>query len=70
VDLEVIWRIIDEGSTPAIALIAYLIWKIDKSIGLFISEIKAQHAGRDEKLDEIHGDMRAFIRKLADMDNR
>ena len=66
-DIEMLWRIIDEGSTPAILLIAFFLWKLDKEIGILISEIKSQQGERDRKLNSIHADIGAMIRKLAGM---
>ena len=69
-DLDTLWRIIDEGSTPAIALIAYLIWKMDKRLGEFIAEVKAEKEARNDKLDMIHSDVTSVIRNLAGLDRR
>ena len=66
-DLEMLWRIIDEGSTPAIALIAYFLWRVDKTLSTFITEVKAKQESRDSKLNSIHSDIGAMIRKLAGM---
>ncbi len=66
-DLEMLWRIIDEGSTPAIALIAYFLWRLDKTLGTFITEVNAKQENRDAKLNSIHSDIGAMIRKLAGM---
>ena len=67
--LEFIWRAIDEGSTPAILLIAYFLWKLDKEVGNYIAIVKAQQDGRDAKLNSIQSDINAMIRKLANMKN-
>lgn len=63
-DLETLWRIIDEGSTPAIALIAYLIWKLERSLNEFIVEVRAKQEQRETKIEEMHNDIKAVIRRL------
>ena len=68
-ELDMLWRIIDEGSTPAIVLIAYFLWKVDRRLETFIVEIKALAKSRDEKLKSIHSDIGAMIRKIAGMKN-
>lgn len=68
-DLETLWRIIDEGSTPAIAAIAYFIWRLDKSLSLFIGEIKALAKVRDQKLDDIAENVDGVIKRLAGIEN-
>ena len=68
-DLEVLWRIIDEGSTPAIAAIAYFIWRLDKSLSLFIGEIKALAKVRDKKLDDIAENVDGVIKRLAGIED-
>lgn len=68
-ELDVLWRIIDEGSTPAIVLIAYFLWKLDKTLNTFITDVNAKQKSRDEKLNSIHSDIGAMIRKLAGMKN-
>ena len=68
-ELDVLWRIIDEGSTPAIVLIAYLIWRLDKTLNSFIVEVNAKQDSRDAKLNSIHSDIGAMIRKIAGMRN-
>jgi len=68
-DLETLWRIIDEGSTPAIAAIAYFIWRLDKSLSLFIGEIKALAKVRDKKLDDIAENVDGVIKRLAGVEN-
>lgn len=67
-ELETLWRIIDEGSTPAILLIAYFLWQVDRRLNTFIVEIKALEKTRDEKLKSIHSDINSFIRRLADLE--
>ena len=69
-DIEMLWRIIDEGSTPAILLIAYFLWRLDKEVSNLISVIKAQQGERDNKLNSIHGDIGAMIRKLAGLEKQ
>lgn len=73
-DLETIWRIIDEGSTPVIAVIAILLWRLEKLIGEFLAEIRARDEAsaehqkvRDSKLDKIDNDIGSMIRRLAGM---
>lgn len=73
-ELDTIWRIIDEGSTPVIVVIAILLYRLDKSIGEFLAAVKARdEAGaahqkaRDEKLDTIHNDIGSMIRRIAGM---
>ena len=68
-EIDVLWRIIDEGSTPAIALIAYFIWKLDRTLNGFIIEVRATMESRDKKLSLIHSDIGDMIRKLAGMKN-
>lgn len=68
-DLEVLWRIIDEGSTPAIAAIAYFIWKLDKNLSIFITEIKALAKVRDKKLDDIAENVDGVIKRLAGIED-
>lgn len=68
-ELDVLWRIIDEGSTPAIALIAYFLWKLDRTLNGFITEVRATMESRDNKLNSIHSDIGAMIRKIAGMKN-
>lgn len=68
-ELDVLWRIIDEGSTPAIVLIAYFLWKLDKTMNSFIIDVNAKQKSRDEKLNSIHTDIGDMIRKLAGMRN-
>lgn len=68
-DLEILWRIIDEGSTPAIAAIAYFIWKLDKSLSNFYTEIKALAKVRDAKLDKIDKNLTGVINRLAGIEN-
>ena len=68
-ELDVLWRIIDEGSTPAIVLIAYFLWKLDKTLNTFITDVNAKQESRDAKLNSIHSDIGAMIRKLAGMKN-
>jgi len=66
-ELDMLLRIIDEGSTPTIIVIAYLIWKLDKTLNIFITEVNAKQQSRDEKLNSIHSDIGAMIRKIAGM---
>jgi len=68
-DIEMLWRIIDEGSTPAIAAIAYFIWRLDKSLSLFIGEIKTLAKVRDKKLDDIAENVDGVIKRLAGIEN-
>ena len=68
-ELDVLWRIIDEGSTPAIVLIAYFLWRLDKTLATFITEVNAKQEAREAKLNSIHSDIGAMIRKLAGMRN-
>jgi hypothetical protein len=49
-DFDTIIRVIDEGSTPLIGLVAYYVYTVGK------------------KLDSLHDDVNAFIRKLAELD--
>lgn len=69
-ELETLWRIIDEGSTPAILLIAYFLWQVDRRLNTFIVEIKALAKTRDEKLQSIHKDINSFIRRMADLEKK
>lgn len=69
-ELDTLWRIIDEGSTPVIAVIAYLIWRLDKTLNAFIVKVNAKQKERDDKINSIHTDMNSFIRKLADMEKQ
>lgn len=69
IDLELLWRAIDEGSTPAIALIAYFLWKLDRTLTGFITEVRATMESRDTKLKSIHSDIGDMIRKLAGLRN-
>ncbi len=64
-DLSTLWRAIDEGSTPAIAAIAYFLWRLDKTMTGFIGEVRATMESRDKKLSKIDSDIGAMIRKLA-----
>lgn len=69
-ELQMLWRIIDEGSTPAILLIAYFLWNLDRTLKMFITEVNAKQSDRDAKLKSIHADIGAMIRKLAGMEGR
>jgi hypothetical protein len=68
-DVEMLWRIIDEGSTPAIALVAYFLWKVERALTSFITEVRVQMETRDKKIHAIHKDITAVIRKLAGLQN-
>ena len=68
-ELDTVWRIIDEGSTPAIAVIAYFLWRVDRTLVSFITELRAKQQERDNKLNSIHSDIGAMIRKIAGMGN-
>jgi len=68
-DIEMLWRIVDEGSTPVIALIAYFLWKLERTLTGFITEVRATMDSRDKKLNSIHADIGAMIRKIAGMQN-
>ena len=68
-ELDMLWRIIDEGSTPAIVLIAYFLWKLDRTLITFITEVNAKQESREKKLNSIHSDIGAMIRKIAGMKN-
>ena len=63
--LNSIWRLVDEGSTPILGLISYFLWKMDKTLGEFIIELRAEKESRDSKIHAIHFDINAIIRKLA-----
>jgi len=66
-DLETLWRVVDEGSTPAIAAIAYFLWRVDRTLTGFITEVRATMESRDRRLAKIDSDIGAMIRKLAGM---
>ncbi len=69
-DFEMLLKIIEQGSTPVIGLIAYFLWKLDRSITIFFTELRAQQESRDKKLDDIHDDLSGVIRKLAGVNGR
>lgn len=48
-DFDTLIRVVDEGSTPLIGLVAYYVYTVGK------------------KIDSLHDDVNAFIRKLAKM---
>lgn len=66
-DIETLWRIVDEGSTPAIAVIAYFLWRVDKRLAEHMAEVRASQKSRDEKIGSIHDDIGAMIRRIANM---
>lgn len=59
------WRLLDEGSTPILGIISYFLWKIERALNEFIVEIRSQQSSRDTKIDSVHSDIGAIIRKLA-----
>ena len=69
-ELETLWRIVDEGSTPAIAAIAYFLWKMERTLNAFIIELRAEKTARDLKLNSMHSDIGAMIRKLAGLNGK
>jgi len=64
-DLETLWRIIDEGSTPVIAVIAFFLWKVERAFVIFVREFKASQKARNKQMDELHEDVKRVIRRLA-----
>lgn len=66
---ETIWRIIDEGSTPAIALIAYFLWQLERTLKNFITKVDTLAEVRDAKLDAIAENIDGVIKRLAGMKN-
>ena len=69
IDLDTIIRIIDEGSTPVIVVLAYFMWKIWGTLKEFITEVKTLAEIRDTKIEKIHSDVTAVIKRLAGMEN-
>ena len=63
--LTSIWRLVDEGSTPILGLISYFLWKMERALNEFIVELRATQTAREAKIDSIHYDIGAIIRKLA-----
>lgn len=66
-DIDTIWRFIDEGSTPAIAAIAYFLWRLDVHLREFTAARQAEQESRDNILQSIKDDQQRLIRKLAGM---
>jgi len=64
-ELETLWRIIDEGSTPVIAVIAFFLWKVERAFVIFVKEFKTAQKARNKQMDELHEDVKRVIRRLA-----
>ena len=69
-ELETLWRIIDEGSTPAILLIAYFLWKVDKTLTSFVTEVRATMHSSDAKLTKISNNIDEMILKLSGLGDK
>lgn len=64
-DVDTLLKLVEGGATPALGVIAWLLWKMDKALTKFIAELRGQQTARDNKLDEMHNDIGAMIRKMA-----
>ena len=66
-ELDTILKILNNGDIGVLALMGYFIWKLDREVSNLLAEIRAQQESRDAKLNSIHSDIGAMIRKLAGM---
>lgn len=58
--------ILNAGPIPLLAVIAGLLWRIDKSQAV----LSERQEIRDQKLETIHEDLRAVIRRLAGIEDK